>query len=370
MISQVHRSLAGLLITAVLTACAAPGNEPTISPTAGPTAAPTTAASPAATEVVLMTHDSFAISDAVLGAFREQYGAEVRQLTAGDAGSMVNQAILTREAPLADVLFGVDNTFLSRALDAGIFESYRPPAIDQVDPSLRLDDAQNRVTPIDYGDVCLNYDRSAFTADEPAPKLLEELTDARYRGQLVVENPATSSPGLAFMLATVARFGEVGDYTWVDYWAALRDNGVLAVSGWEEAYYEHFSGGAGEGDRPIVVSYATSPVAEVVFADPRPEEAPTGVVTDGCFRQIEFAGVLAGTRRAEIARRLVDFMLSPDFQADIPLNMFVFPVTDVELPADFVEHAARVPDPISMDPAQIDANREGWIEEWTNVVIR
>lgn len=322
------------------------------------------------TKVVLMTHDSFAISDEVIDQFKEQHGVEVEILRAGDAGSMVNQAILTREAPLADVLFGVDNTFLSRALDAGIFDPYRPPAVDEVDASLRLDDDQNRVTPIDYGDVCLNYDRSAFTDKEPPPATLEDLTDARYEADLVVENPATSSPGLAFMLATVARFGEQGGYTWLDYWRELRENGVLAVSGWEQAYYERFSGGSGEGDRPLVVSYATSPAAEVIFADPQPDQAPTGVVTDGCFRQIEFVGVLAGTQRTETARRLIDFMMSPEFQADIPLNMFVFPVRDVSLPPVFVENVADVAEPISMDPSLIDASRERWIEEWTDVVLR
>jgi len=321
------------------------------------------------TEVVLMTHDSFAISDDVIAAFEEQHGVEVRLLRAGDAGSMVNQAILTRESPLADVLFGIDNTFLSRALEAGIFEAYESPDAGLVPASLRLD-AQNRVTPVDYGDVCLNYDRDAFSASDAAPTSLEDLADARHGGRLVVENPATSSPGLAFMLATIARFGDSGDYTWLDYWRDLRANDVLVTSGWEEAYYERFSGGAGEGERPIVVSYATSPVAEVVFADPQPDEAPTGVVTDGCFRQIEFAGVLAGTQRPEIARRLIDFMLGPTFQADIPLNMFVFPSTDVELPAAFVEHAAQVEAPITIEPSLIDANRERWLEEWTNVVLR
>jgi thiamine transport system substrate-binding protein len=316
-----------------------------------------------------MTHDSFAISDDVLAAWQRETGVTVDVLRAGDAGTVVNQAILTRNAPLADVLFGVDNTFLSRALEADVFEPYVPAAADSIPAGLKLD-PDGRVTPIDYGDVCVNYDRDAFE-EGAEPQALEDLADPAYRDQLVVENPATSSPGLAFMLATIAHFGETADYTWLDYWADLVANGVLVENDWESAYNARFSGGAGDGDRPLVVSYATSPAAEVVFGDPQPDEAPTGSMTDGCFRQVEFAGVLRGARNPELARQLVDFMLTPEFQADIPLNMFVFPARpDVELPDVFAEHAVAVAQPLTVDPATIAANRERWQQEWTDVVLR
>lgn len=332
----------------------------------GPSPAPTTSSTPTATtELVLLTHDSFAVSDEVLAVFTAQTGATVKVLQAGDAGAMVNQAILTKDNPIADVLYGVDNTFLSRALDAGIFEPYRAAGLETVPAALQLD-ARQRVTPIDYGDVCLNYDRAAYGPGTTPPATLEDLVKPAYHGQLVVEDPASSSPGLAFMLATIAHFGEQGDYTWRDYWRELRDNDLLVTSGWVEAYDGSFSGGSGEGDRPIVVSYATSPAAEVFFADPQPSEAPTAVVTDGCFRQVEFAGVLVGTKRPELARRLVDFLLGEEFQADIPLNMFVFPaVPTTPLPDVFVDHAAQVAEPLTIAPDQIAANRERWINEWS-----
>jgi thiamine transport system substrate-binding protein len=327
-------------------------------------------ASPAPTELVVMTHDSFAISADVMALFEAQHGVKVNVLRSGDAGSMVNQAILAREAPLADVLFGVDNTFLSRALDAGIFEAYRPPLLDRVPAALKLDPA-GRVTPIDYGDVCVNYDRSAFSDELPPPRTLDELADARYRGMLVVQNPATSSPGLAFLLATIVRFGDEEGSGWREYWQALRENDVLATSGWEDAYYGQFSGGAGEGDRPLVVSYATSPAAEVYYAEEPLEEAPTGVLADGCFRQVEFAGVLAGARNPTLGRRFIDFMLSREFQEDIPLNMWVFPAsTEARLADVFAQHAVRIDDPLTMAPAQIDEQREPAIREWTDVVLR
>lgn len=333
----------------------------------GCTASPPTPSPPEALR--LITHDSFAISDEVMAEFQRQHGVPVEVLKAGDGGAMVNQAILTRDSPLAHVLFGVDNTFLTRALEAQIFTPYRSPLLEQVRPELVLD-GQHRVSPIDYGDVCLNIDRQAFT-DTPAPVRLEDLTEPAFRGMLVVQNPATSTPGLAFLLATVARFGEDGEYTWRDYWADLRENDVLVTSGWEEAYNGVFSAGAGEGDRPIVVSYATSPAAEVLFADPPTDVAPTVALMDGCFRQIEFAGILRGTEHEAAAQRVVDWMLSLQFQEDIPLNMFVFPAnSEADLPAAFDEHAAAVDEPVQMEPAVIDAGRERWIEEWTDVVLR
>ncbi len=327
----------------------------------GPSAAPT--------ELVLITHDSFAVSEAVLEEFEAAHGVDVRVLKTGDAGSMVNQAILTKDAPLADVLFGVDNTFLSRALEASIFDAYGPAALSQVDSTL-TDGTQGLVTPIDYGDVCINVDKEAFSGKVPAPKKLLDLIDPAYRGMLVVENPATSSPGLAFLLATIGRFGDDEEITWQEFWSGLRDNDVLVVDDWDSAYLTSFSGGASTGDRPIVVSYATSPVAEVVYADPPVDEAPTAVVTDGCFRQVEYAGVLHGTKRPDLARAFVDFMLSPGFQSDIPLNMFVFPASNVAtLPGVFTENAAAVPSPIRLNPADIAANRERWVTEWTDVVL-
>ncbi len=282
---------------------------------------------------------------------------------------MVNQAILAAGNPVADVLFGVDTTFLSRALDADLFVPYESPALAGVLPGLAADPG-HRVTPIDYGDVCLNYDKAAFAATPP-PQSLADLTDPAYRGLLVVEDPGTSSPGLAFLLATIATFGEEGDYTWQDYWAGLRANDVQVAAGWEEAYYGAFSGGSGEGDRPIVVSYASSPPAEVVYADPPVTEAPTAVVTAGCFRQVEFAGILRGTPREAAARALIDFLLSERFQEEVPLSMFVFPaLAAADLPPEFVAHTPVPAAPLTMGPAEIEANRERWIEEWAEVVLR
>ena len=320
-------------------------------------------------DVVLVTHDSFAVSADVRKAFESETGLKLRILQAGDAGEVVTKALLTAGNPQGDVLFGVDNTLLSRALDGDVFEPYEPSALKDVDPRYVLD-SEHRVTPIDHGEVCLNVDKAWFAERgiDP-PRSLEEVTLDRYHGLLVVENPATSTPGLAFLLATIARYGETG---WQGYWRKLRARDVLVVDGWEEAYTVRFSGAAGsKGSRPIVVSYASSPPAEVIFRKPRPSTAPTGVIEDTCFRQIEFAAVLRGARNADGARRLVDFMLSTRFQEDVPLNMFVFPVNrNAELPPEFVKFAVVPESPLELPPEEIEANRDDWIREWTDIVVR
>jgi len=320
---------------------------------------------------VLLTHDAFALTDTVIQGFERDHNATLKVLKAGDAGSMVNQAILSKGHPLADVLYGIDNTFLSRALTAGIFDPYQSPAAATVPATFQLD-PQGRVTPVDYGDVCLNIDKSAFgTGKRGPPNGLTDLTFPPYRGMTVVENPATSSTGLAFMLATVAQFGESGTYTWLDYWKDLRANDVKVDASWNDAYETDFSAGAGKGDRPIVVSYASSPPAEVYYAPTPPADAPTAAILDGCFRQVEFVGVLAGTAQPELARAFVDFMLLGAVQRDIPLQMFVFPVVPgTPLPDVFTKYAKVPPRPLTIDPATIAANRDRWIQEWTATVLR
>ncbi len=325
------------------------------------------------TTLTLVTHDSFAVSETVLEAFQKESGITVNILKNGDAGAMVNQSILSKDNPLGDVMFGVDNTFLGRALDASIFESYDSPAAKDIPDEFKLD-PKNRVTPIDYGDVCLNYDVKYFTDKKIAlPESLADLTKPEYKRLLAVENPASSSPGLAFLLATVKQFGTEGNYTYLDFWKDLVKNDVYISDSWDDAYYTQFSASSGKGSRPLVVSYASSPPAEVYFADPQPDTAPTGsVIADGtCFRQIEFAGILKGTKNLEAAQKFVDFMLSQPFQEDMPLQMFVFPVIpEAVLPEVFIKYATIPEKPAVVDFADINANRESWLQAWTETVLR
>ncbi len=322
-------------------------------------------------DVTLVVYDSFPSEGTHVDAlerFSEDTGIDVELLVAGDTGTMVAKAVLTAGNPEGDVMWGVDNTYLSRVVNEGVFDPYEADGLVNVADELTTLVPEHEATPVDFGDVCVNYDIAWFDERgvEP-PSDLESLTRPEYADLLVVQNPASSSPGLAFLMATVAEFGDEG---WIEYWQQLVDNGVEVVDGWTEAYYERFSG-AGDGPKPLVVSYGSSPPAEVLFADPPVEDAPTAVVVDTCFRQVEFAGVLRGTDAPDEARRLVDFLVSEEFQAEIALNLFVYPAnTAVELPPEFTDHSVVAEDPYTLDPTTIDEHRDDWIETWTDTVLR
>ncbi|MFC9163299.1 thiamine ABC transporter substrate binding subunit [Streptomyces fungicidicus] len=323
--------------------------------------------------VTLVSHNSWAVSKDVVAAFEKQSGYQLKVLEDGDAGQAVNKAILTKDNPQGDVFFGVDNTLLSRALDNGLFQPYEAKGSDRVLDEYRADQDKHRVTPVDSGDVCVNYDKAWF--DEHGltpPKSLDDLVKPEYKDLLVTENASTSSPGLGFLLGTAAKYGDEG---WQDYWKKLKANGVKVVDGWEQAYNEEFSGSAGgkkaKADRPLVVSYASSPPAEVIYADPKPATAPTGVAEGTCFRQVEYAGLLSNAANPEGGKALLDFLLTKRFQDDMPLNMFVYPVReDAQVPEEFTKFGPQAKSPQTMDPARIADNRDQWVKAWTSLVLK
>ncbi|MHC3471824.1 thiamine ABC transporter substrate-binding protein [Streptomyces sp. 7R007] len=323
--------------------------------------------------VTLVSHDSWAVSKSVLQDFEKKSGYQVKVLKDGDAGQAVNKAILTKDNPQGDVFFGVDNTLLSRALDNGLFQPYEAKGLGRVDTRFQLDKDKHRVTPIDYGDICVNYDKAYFSKHKLTPPAsFEDLVKPAYKNLLVTENAATSSPGLGFLLATAAEYGDTG---WQAYWTKLKANGVKVVDGWEQAYNEEFSGSAGgkkaKADRPLVVSYASSPPAEVIYGDPKPATAPTGVATGTCFRQIEFAGLLSNAGNTKGGKALIDFLLTREFQEDMPLNMFVYPVVKgAAVPAEFTEYGPAAKNPETMAPDKIAAKRDQWVKTWTSLVLK
>ena len=356
--------------TAGTTAASATTGEPatTAEPTATSTPATTAAIEPVT--ITMLTYDAFEAPDS-LKQFTAATGITVKLAQGGDAGLLVNKAILTKGNPEGDVLWGLDNTLLSRAVaEKGLFVPYTAVDLAALDPAATALVPGHDVTPVDTGDVCLNYDKAWFADHQVAPPAtLDDLVKPAYKDLVVVENPATSSPGLAFLLASVSHFGESGYLGW---WTELRTNGVRVVDDWDTAYYNEFTQGGSGGKRPIVVSYASSPPATIVFAtDPKPTEATTASVDASCFRQVEFAGILAGSKHVEAAQKLIDFLVSAQFQSELPLTNFVYPVrTGVALPDVFVQWGKPSPKPFSLDPAVIAAKRDGWVDAWTKVVVR
>ncbi len=320
--------------------------------------APASSAAPTESRTLtVITHDSFALDEKTIAAFKADSGYDVKYVAPGDVGTVVNQLILTKDAPLGDVVYGIDNTFAGRAIQAGILSPYASPAQPKGSDAYAADGSHS-LTPVDYGDVCVNADTAWFKAKGLAvPVTLDDLAKPEYANLLVVENPASSSPGLAFLAATV---GAKGDPGYLDLWKQLKANGVKVVKGWTEAYTVEFSGSSGKGDRPLVVSYSSSPAFE----------HGTEVLTQTCFRQIEYAGVLAGAQNEVGARKFVDFLVSKQVQAQIPDTMYMDPVDpDVELPADWKKYAATVDAPITVPVAELGAKREQWIKAWTAEVL-
>jgi thiamine transport system substrate-binding protein len=315
--------------------------------------------------VTLVTHDSFGLSDGILDDFTEQTGLTVKVVQPGDAGTLVNQLVLTKDAPLGDLVYGIDNSFASRAVDEGVVEPYTSQAPAAKDAARYAVGDSGALTAVDMGDVCINTDHTWF--DEhgiPEPATLDDLTKPEYKDLLVVPNAVTSSPGLAFLLATVGAFGEDG---WQDYWTRLKANGVQVADGWTEAYDTDFSGGGGHGPRPIVLSYASSPPFTVPEGGTEPT---TGALLDTCFRQVEYAGVLAGAENPTGAQQLLDFLLSDEVQDDIPGSMYMYPVSSTAtLPDDWAQWAPLAPKPFTVAPDEITKNRETWLADWSATVV-
>ncbi|PKN86565.1 MAG: thiamine ABC transporter substrate-binding protein [Chloroflexi bacterium HGW-Chloroflexi-8] len=318
----------------------------------------------------VMTHDSFSVSESIISEFEKQNNVKVNFLLSGDTGAALNRAILTKNSPQADVFYGTDNTFMSRALSENIFEPYKSDELININDDLELDKSY-RLLPVDYGDVCINYDKKFFSENKLSlPESLSDLVNPEYKGLLVVENPATSSPGLSFLMATIAEFGNNG---YLDYWKKLKENDVVVVNDWETAYYTNFSASSGKGNQPLVVSYNTSPAAEVIFSDHPLTDSPTSSIIseNSCFRQIEFVGILSGTHERALAEKFVDFMLSQTFQEDLPLQMFVYPANvKATLPEEFTKFISVPQKPASLDPELIAKEREVWINAWTDEVLR
>lgn len=317
-----------------------------------------------AEHLTVLTHESFALSEEIKKQFENDTGISVTYVAQGDAGSLVNQLILTKDAPLGDVVFGIDNTFAGRAEQAGVLVPYTDAALPAGAEEF-TSGTGDLLTPIDFGDVCVNADTGWFEKQKlKVPQTLADLADPAYKDLLVVENPASSSPGLAFLAATVGAEGEDG---YLAYWEKLKANGVKVAKGWTEAYTGDFSGSSGKGPRPLVVSYATSPAFEV---DEGATTSRTQALLQTCFRQVEYAGVLKDSLNEVGARKFIDYLLTKGVQSEIPEQMYMYPVDrEVELPADWVKFAPLAQKPIQVDAAALADKREDWIKAWTATVL-
>jgi thiamine transport system substrate-binding protein len=326
-----------VIVTSILVA--------TASACSSPSSGTSTDATP--NEVTLLAYDAFTPTEGIFDAFTAATGAKVKVVTSGDTGTLVSKAILTAGKPEGDVLWGIDNTLLSRAQKADLLTSYEPA---------------------DYGDICVNYDKQWFASRNISPPTsLDDLILPAYEGLLVTQDPVASSPGLGFLLGTIAQFGTEN---WQDYWTSLKTNGVHIAADWTTAYTIDFSGSSGKGKYPLVVSYGSSPPAEVLYAEKPIDTPPTAVIESTCFRQTEYVGALRGTRNPALAAQLISYLLDIPFQESMPLSLFVFPINKkATLPELFTKFAVAPTNPLTLDHADIEANRDSWLNTWRDIIL-
>jgi thiamine transport system substrate-binding protein len=330
---KITRILITSFLVALVSACSSPATSTSTDATPN--------------EVTLLAYDAFTPQEGIFDAFTAATGAKVKVVTGGDSGVLVSKAILTAGTPEGDVLWGLDNTLLSRAQKAQLLNSYEP---------------------VDYGDICVNYDKQWFATHKiPTPSSLEDLVLPAYKGLLVTQDPVASSPGLGFLLSTIAHFGYDD---WQDYWTSLKANGVHIAPDWTTAYTIDFSGSSGKGKYPLVVSYGSSPPAEVLYAEKPISTPPTAVIESTCFRQTEYVGALRGTNNSKLAAQLISYLLDVPFQESMPLSLFVFPVNKkATLPDLFTKFAIAPKNSLTLDPADIEKNRDAWLNIWRDIIL-
>ena len=332
-----------------LTACGTSTDNTATEPTGATTPVPSTYAKDhTPDEVTLLAYDAFTPPEGIFDEFTKATGAKVKVVTGGDSGAVITKAILTAGNPEGDVLWGIDNTTLQKVQAKKVLNTY---------------------TPVDYGDVCVNYSKRWFAEHKlTPPSTIDDLTKTEYMNLLVVQDPVNSSPGLAFLLATIAKHPT----DWQDYWGKLKKNGVKISPDWTTAWTMDYSGSGNKGDRPMVVSYGSSPPAEMVFAtNPSAIDFPdSGVIEQTCFRLTEYTGVLTGAKNPHLGQQLVDYLLGKTFQSAMPTSLFVWPVNpEATIPPVFIRWAVRATTPLTIPPAEIDTNLKSWLDDWRALAL-
>ncbi len=311
----------------------------------------------AAGPLEIYCYDSFASEwgpgPAITAAFQEQTGIEVNLHAPGDAVTVLNQLIVEKERPVADVVIGLDNSMLSRAVEAGVLEAYKSPKLETV-PEELVFDSSFFLLPYDYGHFAICYDSAAL---KNPPQSLEDLTRPEYADSLVLMDPRTSSPGLGFLLWTAAVYGS----QWEDYWKRLQPSILTITDSWSQAYTMFTAGEA-----PLVLSYGTSPVYHVEYEESQRYRAAE--FSEGHITQIEGMGLAAGTQRPAAAKAFIDFMLGAESQNILAMSNIMFPVNSrVELSPSF-DYALRPESTVQPKAAlQTPEGLQMLVESWTEL---
>lgn len=319
----------------------------------------------AATEVRLAVHDSFDLPKEILVEFEQKHDAKVSLIKMGDGHEMLNRLIITRSsAPLADAVFGIDNNTIAKAKEAGILAKKQPESAKTV---VKLSHA----LPVDYGFITLNYDKKWFADKKiPLPKTLADLSKPAYKNLLVMPNPGTSTPGLAFLLANISGMGEEAAFKW---WADMRKNGVKITKGWSDAYNTEFT--LNGGSRPIMVGYASSPAAEVFYSEGKLTQPNMGnlFLKGGSYLQVEGAAVLNNAKEPELAAKLVQYLQGPSVQQNVFSYMWVYPAVKGTTAHPMTVHAqvpTKAQQTAQLSSQRVNARQKDWVNRWVRTVIK
>lgn len=284
----------------------------------------------------------------VFPAFEEKYGIKIETRQGGSTGEIVNLAMMEKGKPGADIIIGVDNNLLASVLKNDLFIPYKPAGIEKVKDNLIFDKSYH-VIPYDYSFFSLVYDSNKI---KNPPKSLDDLLDPKYKKSLIIMDPRTSTPGLGFLMWTVKCKGE----GYREYWKKLMPNVLTVSESWSSGYGLFTSGEA-----PMVISYTTSPAYHVEYE--KDYHIKTVLFNEGNYMQTEGVGILKNAPHMDAAKKFLDFVLTEDFQKEIPLSNWMYPVVDMPMPASY--SSAPVSDkPLLLDAAEIDKNLDSWLSGW------
>ena len=317
--------------------------------------------------LTILTYDSFAVSSDLVEAFENENNVKLQFIEAGAGGEVIARAVLTKDDPIADVIIGFDFSQFGKVFANDILEAYDSPELANI-PEIYQLDAESRALPFNFGEICINYDKKYFADHDLAvPASLDDLLKPEYKGLLVTQDPSASNTGIGFLIATIEQYGEDG---FVDYWNELIRNGLVIGNSWSSTYYTNFSAASGSGEQPMVVSYTTSPAAEFIYSETG--DAPTDSLTsDGmCYRSIEFCGILKNTKNPDLAKKFIDAFIGKEWQEDLPMQMFVYPVNEqAELPEEFELYGKPAVNPVMPDPERVAEKHDEWVRTWAEEVL-
>jgi len=317
-------------------------------------------------KLVVYTYSSFASWGAapfIEEAFEKKHDVDVQFVATGDARMMLTKLLTEREAgrPGADVFVGVGSVDLSMARGEDLFVPLTGEDIPNL-ASVREDlliDPTNSLIPYEHSYVTLVYD-SQVLAVEDVPLTFEQLLDPKYKKMLILEDPRTSSVGLAFLLWTIHQYGDPG---YLDYWRKLLPNVLTITQGWSAAYDLFLAREA-----PIVVSFSTDTAYSVI--EEGSARYKVMLLNSQGYRSIYLMGIVKGTKQQGLCKELLDFVLSPEVQERISTTEWMFPANrKTLLPVLFYQNAVFPPDPVMVPSERIGENLDRWLLEWAGIIV-